>query len=90
MTEKGGEKLKLPELTAEQWAAGREIAEYCAIDEGIFESKMLWKGVVATVGYGLAHSAHHMDDLTTDEIRTAVFNGINAYQATISSPDGNH
>lgn len=90
MSEQGVESPKPSELTSEQWAAGKEIAEYCKIDEDTLGRKMLWRGEVATVGYGLAHSAHHMEDLTTDEIRTAVFSGIDAYQATVVSPDGDH
>ena len=76
------EHEKRPELTPEQWEAGREIAALCNIDEDVLAQNMLWNGEVATVGYGLAHSAHYMDNLTVDEIRTAVGNGIDAFNAT--------
>jgi hypothetical protein len=77
------------ELTEEQWAAGREIAEDCDLSEEILGQTMLWNGRIATVGYGLAHSARYMDDLTTDEIRAAIFNGMAAYQA-MANADGSH
>jgi hypothetical protein len=79
---------KRPELSSEQWAAGREIAEFCGISKDVLNQNMLWNGDIATVGYGLAHSAHYMDALTTEEIRTAIFNGIADYQATLGNPDG--
>ena len=80
---------QLQELTPEQWAAGREIAEYCEISEEVLGQNMLWRGYVANVEYGLAHSAHHMDELnlTTEEIRTAIFDGIAALKATYASTD---
>jgi hypothetical protein len=78
------------ELTDEQWEAGRKIAKFCNISEEVLEQNMLWKGEVATIAtvkYGLAHSAHHMQDLTATEIRTAILNGIADYQA-LGTPDG--
>ena len=90
MSEQGQEYLKSPELTDEQWAAGREIAQYCDFGEDILGRKMLWRDEVATVEYGLAHSARYMDDLTTDEIRKAVFRGIDDYQEKFGSPDMDH
>jgi hypothetical protein len=85
MSEQGVENPKPAELTTEQWAAGREIAEYCGFGEDVLGQMMLWNGEVATVGYGLAHSAQYMDALTTGEIQTAVFNGIDAFQATVGN-----
>lgn len=75
----GAEQEPPAELSDEQWASGREIAELCGLDATVLDQQMVWNGQVASVGYGLAHSAHHMDELTVDQIRTAVFNGIAAY-----------
>lgn len=77
----------LPELTPEQWESGKEIAEFCDLGNDVLEQKMLWGGVEASVGYGLAHSAHHMGPLTPTEIRNAVFKGIADYQASLPNPD---
>jgi hypothetical protein len=82
------EQKQLKELTDEQWAAGREIAEFCDISKEVLGQNMLWNGQKATVEYGLAHSAHYMDDMPIDKIRAAVFNGIADYQATLGNSDG--
>ena len=84
------EQKKPEELTPEQWEAGREIAEFCGIGEDVLMKKMLWNGVVATVAYGLAHSARYMEDLTSEEIRTAVFGGIAEFEAALGGVDGDH
>lgn len=84
------ERNELQELTADQWAAGRKIAEFCEISEDVLRQNMLWGGEVATVGYGLAHSAHHMDELTIEEIRTVIFNGIAEFNSTTAGPDKEH
>lgn len=78
----------LPILFPEQYEAGREIAEYCDLGEDILGKNMLWNGYVATVEYGLAHSAQHMDFLTKPEIRKAVFDGVAAYESSIEPSRG--
>ncbi len=79
-----------PELTPDQYAAGREIAEACELGEDILTQKMVRNGSVATVEYGLAYSAHHIEFLSLEEIRKAVFFGIAEYQAMMeqSEQDG--
>ncbi len=77
------ENPRLRELTPEQYAAGREIAELCGIGEDILAQNMLRIDQVATVEYGLAHSAHHMERLTVEQIRLKIFQGIADYQAMI-------
>ena len=83
------EQVGLAELTAEQWQAGRDIAELCGISEDILAMRMSWGGDTATVEYGLAHSARYMEHLTPEEIMKAVFDGIVEYNAMLYSSDGN-
>lgn len=82
--------ITLPELTPEQRAAGTEIAEICGFDDAILGRSMLWNGQAATVRYGLAHSAHHMDDLTVEEIQHAVAEGLEAYGQLQANSDWPH
>jgi hypothetical protein len=79
----------LPELTPEQIEIGKEIAEICGFDDKILEQDMLWNGHVRPVGYGLAHSAHHIEELelTARQIQEAVLAGIEAYQQSQINAD---
>lgn len=78
---------ELPLLTPEQWEAGRGIAELCGFGKDILNQYMVWREWVATVEYGLAHSAEYIDYLTIDEVRGAVYSGIARYQAMQNNPE---
>jgi hypothetical protein len=82
------ENEKQGELTPEQYEAGAEIADLCGFSEDVLGQTMIWNGREATVSYGLAHSAHHMDILTVEEIQKAVFGGIAEYQGAQTIPSG--
>ncbi len=78
---------ELPELTPDQYAAGKEIADMCELGEETLKQKMVRGDSVATVEYGLAHSAHHIEILSVEEIRERIFKGIAEYQAMIDQSD---